>query len=190
MLKQKCSEIESELPKYLEHWLDEEAKGVEFGYDKDGNEYLVKDKIAYWKHHDLIAPESRLKQNRDHCKRCNTSRNKVDQHPKTSCLDGVMVSRLDIPYPQPERLFLNPKGYLDQRRFNELSADLGELPPQSLSMHNFHKLRAMLWNRSKNDVCQHKLDKYSIVLAADEDRAKYESWITNRKNKKQKVSIA
>jgi len=152
-LKQKCSEIESKLPKYLEHWLDQESKGIEHGYDKFGAEYLVQDKIAYWKHHDPRVPEARSKQNQDHCKRCLLSRNRADQHPKTSCLDGVLVSRLDIPYPQPERLFLNPKGCLDKQRFSELSIQLGRLPPQTLPMHNFDKLRILLWDRSKTNIC-------------------------------------
>jgi hypothetical protein len=116
-------------------------------------------------------------------------RTKNDQHPKTSCFDGVQVSRRDILYPQPERLFLSPKGCLDITRFNELLLEVEQSPPTTLSMRNFTLLRNLIWSDSINGLCQHKLDKHNISIASDDDRLKYQAWITNRKNKKQRVSI-
>jgi len=122
-LRNKCLEIEKNLPKYLMFWEKLDAEGVETHENREGVECNVKKKIKYWKAQDLresilLTPAS-SRGKIDICKRCNMQKVHGSGHGTRTCTDGVLISANNdiIRFPQHTDLFITREGLLDQDRF-------------------------------------------------------------------------
>jgi len=122
-LRNKCIEIEKNLPKFLMYWEKLDADGIEVHANRDGIDCNVKKKIKYWKAQDLrenILPTPASSRGKiDICKRCNMQKVHGSGHGTRTCTDGVLINADNeiIRFPQPTDLFITKEGLLDQERF-------------------------------------------------------------------------
>jgi hypothetical protein len=125
VLQRKCIDIEINMPRYLQKWNLLKANGTEI-HIQDGEEINVQKKIDYWQAQQLDAPPVRYFK----CTRCRLDKHSIDvlfegqtwkiSHPEKVCSDEVPIRFTNIPFRQPEGLFLGPEGLLDIDKCNQL----------------------------------------------------------------------
>lgn len=185
-LRNKCIEIEKNLPVYLSFWQGLHADGIEVHVNKEGEDCVVIDKVQYWLAQDLREEVMPTPANRkgkiDVCKRCNLRKTGGSGHGVRTCIDGVLVStdKDIVRYPQPEDLFLSSDGCLNPERFRWLLSHSAHNSPNDSETRNFAIFAKHILTRD-GAIDHVKLASLKINIADPEVMDKHHELLRGRK---------
>jgi len=192
VLQRKCIDIECNMPRYLEKWRLLKANGIDI-HVVQGEEHNVQRKIDYWEAQELDpAPLRSLK-----CKRCRLDKHSIDvqldgqnwkvSHPERVCSDEVPIRLTNVPFPQPNGLFLGPEGLFVPARFDELlELSMGNANSEEAVMSNFSIFALSILNPN-GGLSPVKLALSNILMANNDSEELRRVWLTGRTNKRKKL---